>query len=112
VEWLASFFSFIGDKCLYALGQPLRQGLNLVLGDSLTMIAKTIVCIVSILLGIYGAWWASSLAHAIYIEKVSSFDDLSTIMLMWFLITAAILCPILCWGALRVLMRMNRKYNV
>jgi hypothetical protein len=75
------------------------------------MIAKTLVCLVSTLLGLYGAWWASSLAHAIYIEKVSSFDDLTTIMLMWFSVTAAILCPILYWGTLRVLKRMNRKSN-
>jgi hypothetical protein len=75
------------------------------------MIAKALVCLVATLLGFYGAWWASSLAHAIYIERVSSFDDLTTIMLMWFSVTAAILCPLFCWSALRFLKRLKRKPN-
>ncbi len=75
------------------------------------MIAKTLACLVATLLGLYGAWWASSLAHAIYLEKVNSFDDLTSIMVTWFVVTSAILCPILCGCALRALKHMNRKPN-
>ena len=83
----------------------------MVLGNSLTMIAKILVCLVATLLGLYGAWWVSSLAHAIFLETVSSFDDLTTIMLTWFAVTAAVLCPVLCWGALQALKRVSRRPN-
>jgi len=72
------------------------------------MIAKALVCLAATLLGLYGAWCASALGRAIAIEKVSSYDELLTIMLTWFIVTAAVLCPILCWGALRVLKRISR----
>ncbi|MDR1661820.1 MAG: hypothetical protein LBR95_05255 [Azoarcus sp.] len=75
------------------------------------MISKILVCIIAIALGFYVAWWASAAAHFFYIEKVKSFDELSTVMLVWFLVTAAILCPTLCWSFLKVLKRIRRKGN-
>lgn len=79
------------------------------MGDNVTMIIKTSICLIAILLGLYVAWWASSLANAIYLEKVDSFDDLSEIMLAWFVIAATVFCPIFCWTALRILKRVKRE---
>lgn len=73
------------------------------------MIYKTLVCIVGIALGLYAAWWSSAAAHFVYVEKVKSFDDLSTVMFWYFVVTAAIFCPACCWGLLKVLQRMRKK---
>jgi uncharacterized membrane protein YeaQ/YmgE (transglycosylase-associated protein family) len=73
------------------------------------MVSRTLVCIPAIALGLYGAWWASSLAHFFYLEKVNSFDDLSTFMLMWFAVAAVVFCPLLCWSFLKVLKRMRKS---
>lgn len=75
------------------------------------MISKILVCIIAIALGLYGAWWASAAAHFFYVEKVKSYDELSTAMFVWFLVTVAVLCPILCWSFLKVLKRIRRKGN-
>lgn len=73
------------------------------------MVSRTLICILAIALGLYGAWWASSLAHFFYLEKVNSFDDLSAIMLMWFVVAAVALCPLLCWGFLKSLKRIQKR---
>lgn len=76
-------------------------------------LAKTLVCIFAIALGLYGAWWISTLAHHLYLEEVDSFEKLTTIMLSWFAVSAAILCPLLCWGFLKILKtRQNKKNDV
>jgi Na+/melibiose symporter-like transporter len=72
------------------------------------MISKALVCIIAIALGLYGAWWASAAAHFFYIESVKSFDELSTTMLAWFVVTAAVLCPALCWSFLKIFKRIRR----
>ena len=75
------------------------------------MTSKTLVCILAIMLGLYGAWWASSLAHFFYLEKVSSFDDLSIVMLTWFVVAAVVLCPLLFWSFLKILKRIQKSSN-
>ena len=75
------------------------------------MISKILACVIAIALGLYGAWWASAAAHFFYSEKVESFDELSTAMFVWFLVTAVVLCPALCWSFLKVLKRIRRKGN-
>ncbi|MFD1839069.1 hypothetical protein [Paracidovorax cattleyae] len=46
--------------------------------------------------GVYGAWWVSWLAHALYLEKAGSFDALNMVMLASFLMAAVVLCPLSC----------------
>lgn len=73
------------------------------------MISKIMACIIAIALGLYGAWWASAAAHFFYREKVKSFDELSTAMLVWLWVAAAVLCPTLCWSFLKAPKRLRRK---
>jgi len=72
------------------------------------MISKMLVCVVAIALGLYGAWWVSSLAHFFYLERVNSFDDLTAIMLTWLVVAAVVLCPFLCWSFLKILKRVQK----
>jgi uncharacterized membrane protein YeaQ/YmgE (transglycosylase-associated protein family) len=75
------------------------------------MISRIMICIFVIALGLYGAWWASAAAHFFNVEKVKSYDELSTTMFVWFLVTAAVLCPILCWSFLKALNLIRIKGN-
>jgi hypothetical protein len=72
------------------------------------MIVKIFVCVAAIAIGLYGAWWASSATHFLYVEKAKSFDDLSAVMFVSFVVSAAIFCPMLCWGGLRALKRVKK----
>ena len=84
----------------------------MVLGSNLTtMLAKIGVCLFAFFLGLYGAWWVSFFVHVFYVEKAESFDALSQVMFMSFLLAATLLCPLLSWLGLRVLKNMALRHN-
>ncbi|MBF9266807.1 hypothetical protein [Paracidovorax cattleyae] len=59
--------------------------------------------------GVYGAWWVSWLAHALYLEKAGSFDALNMVMLASFLMAAVVLCPLSCGLLLKVLRHWTER---
>lgn len=72
-------------------------------------IAKPLTCFVSIVLGVYAAVWIAGFAQFLYIEKVNSFDEL-VLYFNWSLaLTAAVLCSLFCWTALKLLKGLQKR---